>query len=337
VLPCLDSNSLAAACFLTEVGLLDLGPQLEMLVNPGEAYPALIEGHPFGIEQMSCPARAAPPVPAWHAHADHKLEMGLGDDLIGYEIPAPGWFADPAVHLDPTCPLGARALSDPAADYDQYNQYHKLESESVGPDAGVLVPQHLAALADDSPSANNAIQAGRFLMASGALTRRGADGPVGMWVLPPGTTAFSPGAGTVIAVAGINAFGSLPVTNHGVFMDFDGRPQAQPDIDTRGMLVKGPHGSVTRYFMDPYPQLTGAAPGSAGSALTTGSALTAYGVSEESLGVMSVAAPAGLPDTSAGPDDAAWLKAAITAIAALLAALVFGRAVIKRRGRAGPR
>jgi hypothetical protein len=135
-------------------------------------------------------------------------------------------------------------------------------------------------------------------------------------------------------VAGINAFGSLPVTDHGVFMDFDGRPQAQPDIDTRGMLVKGPHDSITRYFMDPYPQLTGAAPGTAGSALTTGSSLTAYGVAAASLGVMSVAAPAGLPDTSRGLSGVSF---PLTAIAALLAALVFGRALIKRRGRARPR
>src|SRR5260370_3542060 len=105
--------------------------------------------------------------------------MGLGDDLIGYEIPSRGWFADPAVHVDPFCPLGARFQSDPTSDYDQHNQYHKLESESVGPDGGDLVPQHLAALADQTSPHGGTIQAGRFLKASGAFTRKGADGPVG--------------------------------------------------------------------------------------------------------------------------------------------------------------
>ncbi|MGI8608018.1 MAG: hypothetical protein ACR2MY_02135 [Candidatus Dormibacteria bacterium] len=261
VTPCLDSSNVPRTCFLTEVGLLDLGPQLQMLVNPGEAYPALIEGHPFGIEQISCPGRTQPPVPAWHAAAAHKLEMGLGDDLVGYEIPSPGWFSDPAVYVDPGCPAGARAQSDPTADYDQHNQYHKLESESLGPDAAGLVAQHLAALGDTLGGPGGQIMAGRFLMPSGAFTRKGADGPVGIWVLPAGVTDFAPGVGTVVALPGIQAFGSMPVGAHGQFIDFDGRVQSAPSIDTRGMRVSGVAG--TTYFVDVYPQLAGAAPGPA--------------------------------------------------------------------------
>jgi len=258
---CLDSSSLPRPCFLTEVGLVDFGPQLQMLVNPGEAYPALIEGHPFGVEQMSCPGRAQPPVPAWHARAAHKLEMGLGDDMIGYQIPGPAWFSDPAVVIDVTCPLGAQFTSDP--DSDQHSQYHKLESESTGPDGGSIVATHLAALADSFPGAPRAIASGRFLMSSGMFTRKGADGPVGMWVLPAGATSFASGTGFIVALRGISGFGSVPVTYHGVFMDFDGRPQSAPDINTRGMLVIGSHGSVMRYFIDPYAVLGGSAPGAA--------------------------------------------------------------------------
>jgi hypothetical protein len=190
VRPCTGEAGLL--CFLTEVGLLDFGPQLQMLVNPGEAYPALIEGHPFGIEEASCPERAEPPVAAWHAHADFKLEMGLGNDMIGYEIPGPEWFADPLVYADLLCPIGAQ--TDPTKDYDRRNEYHKLESESVGPDAGSLVATHLAALAERrSSSVGSSIQSGRFVRADGTLTRRGADAPVGLWVLPGGTTTFAPG------------------------------------------------------------------------------------------------------------------------------------------------
>ena len=268
--PCLDAEKIPRTCFTTEVGVLDFGPQLEMLVNPGEAYPALIEGHPFGHEQMSCPERVQPPVPAWHATAAHHLEMGLGDDMLGYEIPAPGWFADPAVMVDPLCPRSADFSSDPTSDNDANDQYHKLESESVGPDTGNLVASHLAALldaraqADGVPAASRAIRAGRFVLANGSFTRKGADGPVGVWVLPPGTTAFAPGRGLVLALDGISAFGIVPVNAHGVFMDFDGRPQPDgPDIDTRGMIVTNADGSVTRYFVDVYPTLTGAPPGPA--------------------------------------------------------------------------
>jgi hypothetical protein len=69
--------------------------------------------------------------------------------------------------------------------------------------------------------------------------------------------------------------------------------------------------------MDPYPQLAGAAPGSAG-----------HGVAAQSLGVASVAAPAGLPDTSRGSSGGG---SPLAAIAALLAALIFGRAALKRK------
>jgi hypothetical protein len=280
VQPCVDSAGAARTCFLTEVGFVDFGPQLQMLANPGEAYPALIEGHPFGEEEISCPERAEPPTPAWHATAAHHLEMGLADDMLGYEIPAPGWFADPAVYDDNACPAGAQAQSDPSADYDRFNNYHKLESESVGPDTGNEVAQHLAVLGDCAASgtlgscdgapqvcrdgSDRDILPGRFLLAGGGLTRRGRDSPAGLWVVPCGASALTPGTGTIIGMGGVTAFGSTPVDATGVFMDFDGRPQAGgPTIDTRGMLVTHPDGSVTRYFVDPYPPLSGSSPGPA--------------------------------------------------------------------------
>jgi hypothetical protein len=274
--PCVDSNLVARTCFTTEVGMVDFGPDLAMLANPGEAYPALVEGHPFGREQVSCPERPEPPTPAWHSPAAHTMKMGLGNDMIGYEIPAPGWFSDPGVYADPNCPAGAQAQSNPSADYDQYNNYHKLESESVGPDGGNAVATHLAALADCAGAGTLAtcsatpatcqtgartIQSGRFLLSNGDFTRKGRDNPVGMWLLPCGTTTFTPGTGTLLALSGIGAFGTTPVAATAVFMDYDGVAQSAPDITTRGMLVRNSNGTVTRYFLDPYPPLTGASPG----------------------------------------------------------------------------
>jgi hypothetical protein len=280
VQPCVDAEGAPRTCFATEVGLADFGPRLQMLVNPGEAYPALIDGHPFGREQISCPERAEPPTASWYATGAHHLEMGLGDDMLGYEIPAPGWFADSAVYEDPACPPGSMAQTDPSADYDQFNNYHKLESESVGPDTGSDVATHLAMLGDCAAAGTlgacsgtpqvcrsgqtDSIQPGRFLLSDGSFTRKGKDGPVGMWVLPCGSTAFSPGAGRVIALPGVAAFGTTPVDASGVFMDYDGRLQPDgPSIDTRGMLVTRPDGSVTRYFLDPYLPLSGSPPGAA--------------------------------------------------------------------------
>src|SRR5437773_7064997 len=199
--------------------------------------------------------------------------MGLGDDMIGYIIPGPGWFGGNAVYTDPNCPSNN---PDPTDSHDANGEYHKLESESVGPDSGTLIGQHLAQLADcaaagtltpcssdPGPPAGTVIQPGRCLLPSGDFTRRGADGPVGMWLLPDASQSFTPGAGTVIGLSGVTAFGSMPVTTSGTFMDYDGRAQAAPDLNTRGMRVAGAGGAVTLYYMDPYPTLAGSPPGPA--------------------------------------------------------------------------
>ena len=263
----------ADVCFSSEVGLIDFGPQLEVMVNPGEAYPAEVQGHPFGIDQISCPARPNPPVPTWHLAATHRFQMGLGDDMIGYEIPGPGWFGGNAVYDDPNC---QNNNPDPTDSHDANGEYHKLESESVGPDGGTLIAQHLTQLADcaaagtlascssdPGPPAGTVIQPGRFLLSSGQFTRRGADGPVGMWLLPDASHSFTSGTGTVIALAGIGAFGSVPVNATGVFIDYDGEAQTAPNVNTRGMRVTTANGSTTLYYMDPYPVLSGSAPGPA--------------------------------------------------------------------------
>src|SRR5207249_11831073 len=49
-----------------EVAVMDVGPDLQFIANPGEAFPALMLGGPWGIEDASCPNRENPPVPTWH-------------------------------------------------------------------------------------------------------------------------------------------------------------------------------------------------------------------------------------------------------------------------------
>jgi hypothetical protein len=239
----------------TEVGLVDFGPQLQVLVNPGEAFPGIALGSPWGIEDASCPNRPNPPIWAWHSSAAHRLEMGLGNDMIGYETPAWAWYELAPVYADPACP------NTTSGNTDRNGHPHKLESESLGPDAANIIAQHLAGLADATPDPLGHIQPGRFIKPDGAFTRRGADAPVGMWVLPNGTSTFTPGTGTLVALDGIGNFGGHPVDFNGVFMDADGQPQAAANLDTRGMLVTAPNNTVSRYYMDPYPALSGASPG----------------------------------------------------------------------------
>jgi len=247
---------IAGPAVKTEVGLLDLGPGLQLLANPGESFPGLSLGSPFGIEEASCPNRPNPPVPAWHATAAHRLEMGLGNDMIGYETPAWAWYEIQAVYADPACNNG-----NPASNVDPRGHKHKLESESLGPDASNIIAQHLATLLDARPDPLAHIQSGRFLLADGTFTRKGAAAPIGMWVLPNGTTTFAPGTGTLVAVDGIGNFGGHAVDYNGVFMDADGQPQPGADLNTRGMMVTAANGDVSRYYMDPYPALSGPSPG----------------------------------------------------------------------------
>ena len=156
--------------------------------------------------------------------------MGLGDDLIGYEIPGPGWFADSCRLRRPQLPGGSprRSRTRPPITTSTTSTTSSSR-ESVGPDGGELVPQHLAALADALPDPpGNFIENGRFLLSDGSYTRKGKDSPVGMWVLPSGTTSFTPGpgkVGTLVALPGIASFGTTAVDLTGQFMDYDGVAQ----------------------------------------------------------------------------------------------------------------
>jgi hypothetical protein len=243
----------------TSVAVLDVGPDLQFIVNPGEAFPGLMLGNPWGIEDASCPARDNPPVPNWHARAPLRFQVGLGDDLIGYEKQAWSFEYAPPTFTSTDCQT------------DPHNHSHSLEDESVGPTASNLVAQNLTDLLDQNPDPAADIRLGRFVKRDGTLTDaysnpadQGAPGhfpkdAVAIWLADPGSTTLNAaGGGTIVALDGISAFGTRPVDANGSFMDFDGAEQpGNPDQTTRGMLVKDTSGNVVkRYYVDVYPALT---------------------------------------------------------------------------------
>jgi hypothetical protein len=227
----------------TEVGAVDVGPDLQLLANPGEAFPALMVGSHWGIEDASCPERANPPVPTWHAHARFRFQVGLADDLIGYLIPAWGFATQPGAFTT-TC------VTD-QDDKDQRGHQHKLETESVGPTAANVVAQQLTALLDAAPQPGTKILPGRFIQPDGTLTRSPA-GAVGMWL------ADGSPDGLIVAVDGVEGFGARRVDRSATFMDYDGAAQPAPDLLTHGM-----GGRQHRWFVDVYPDVTGPALGGA--------------------------------------------------------------------------
>jgi hypothetical protein len=230
---------------LTMTSVLRVGPDLQLLGNPAEAFPALMLGSPFGIEDAPCPSRPNPPVPTWHATAAYRFHVGLADDLIGYISPpwaftsAPGIFPGP-----PEC------QNDPDSDRDSKGHQHKLETEGVGPSAGGYVADNLTGILKQQGADPAAVmRPGRFVYADGTLGRL-PHKAVGVWIA-------GSGAGTVVALPGITGFGGRPVDATGRTMDYDGAEQpADGDVTTRGMLVYACDGSVARrYYLNLYPAI----------------------------------------------------------------------------------
>ncbi|MDQ6914543.1 MAG: hypothetical protein M3155_01875 [Actinomycetota bacterium] len=228
----------------TEVGVLDVGPDLQLLANPAESFPALMVGSPWGIEDAECPNRPNPAVPTWQGHATYRFQVGLANDLIGYMIPAWAAFTSPELYTSDGC--------------NSSKHSHGLESESVGPTASNAVANELTALLKHRPDPAAHVVLGRFVMPDGTLSRR-PEGAVGIWFANGSSTSLTPGSGRVIAIAGVTGFGSRSIDSSGKVMDYDGAPQDGADVLSRGMLVYGCDGNVAqRYYLNVYPTLSGA-------------------------------------------------------------------------------
>lgn len=230
--------------FRTFVSVADVGEDLQFIDNPGEAFPALMLGSPFGVEDESC-NRPNPAVPTWNARAAYRFQVGLADDEIGYLIPPWGFASGtPGLFNNDTCFA------------DMHGHRHKLESESVGPTSAGEVADRLAALLAGARDRSAHVVLGRFVLGDGSLSRW-PTGAVGVLLAPPGSTAFTTSRGRLIGDAEVRAFGSRRVALRGVFMDYDGQPQARADVTTRGIMVLGPGGCVRRrYYLDVFPDLS---------------------------------------------------------------------------------
>jgi hypothetical protein len=260
----------------TFVSVLDIGPALQVVANPGEAFPALTIGGPHGIDEVTCPNRPNPAIPIWHAKGAFRFQAGLADDLIGYEIP-PWAFVEPGVFTTDECDAQS---SDPKG------HSHKLEAEGLGPTASAMVANELASILDAhgmDPTAE--IRPGRFILPDGKLTRRPTQGAVGAWIADRGATALTPGKGTVVALDGYTGFGSRAVDASGRMMDFDGIDQpGSSNVLTRGVVLFGCDGKpAKRYYLDVYPALSGS--DKPLGAATRGSVGAGCGAGQPDLGV----------------------------------------------------
>ena len=77
-----------------------------------------------------------------------------------------------------------------------------------------------------------------------------------MLVASKGSASLNPAGGLLIGEPGAGAFGRRRVDAQGLFMDYDGQPQASPDVTTRGIMILDSQGCVVaRYYLDVFPNL----------------------------------------------------------------------------------
>jgi hypothetical protein len=252
----------------TSVATVNVGPDLQFLANPGEAFPALMLGSPWGIDEAGCPERPNPPVPTWRAYAPNRFQIGLADDMIGYQEPAWSFSSLPGAftYYGPPDHGGPATCTDDPDDKDSKGHQHKLETEGAGPTASNLVASNLTKLLDRDPDPVAQVRQGRYIYRDGSLSRRpertapdgGTQQAVAVWLADPGSDRLSSGSGGIVALPGIRSFGNRRVNATGRFMDYDGRFQEGPDITTRGMLTGRRTEPDRRYYLKVYPALTAA-------------------------------------------------------------------------------
>jgi hypothetical protein len=125
----------------------------------------------------------------------------------------------------------------------------------VGPTGANDVANALAGMLDGEKDPAAHIVAGRFVLGDGSYSRW-PTGAVAVQLPDPSSSTLTPAGGVIVGAPETAGFGSRAVDANGLFMDYDGQPQATPDITTRGMIVFDSRGCVAaRYYLDVFPTL----------------------------------------------------------------------------------
>ena len=221
-------------------------------------------GGPWGIEDASCPNRENPPVPSWHARGKYRFQVGLGDDLIGYEKPAWSFLYDtPGPSRRPTAARATRTTTATAWRTRRSGRSPPTWWRRISP----ACSRRTGPGGRDPPRALR--QGGRHLTdAYSAPQDQGAPGhfpagAVAIWLAAPGSTTLDaapgqPDSGTIVALDSVGSFGNRGVDYNGRFMDFDGaelagRSRRHDQGDARQVRWRRVQ---KRYYVDVYPALT---------------------------------------------------------------------------------
>ena len=256
--PLPPTGNTTATYIKTEVAGFRIGDGTFVSI-PGEVFPFTYLRSFLGPQDMPCPdpsssgncGRPASPavscaqgdpyaLPPWlmpHMHTPYRFIDGLGEDMVGYIFPCGNGVGVP----------GEYPASNPSADStDRFGCGHSDDSESASSSAGSLLGAAAVGVLDHlggSAQQPEDIQAGRYLLGNGTLSRDPLGGPGSIGCAVNRTFAAS----TAVAVQ--LADGRRVVPAH--WMSLSGRPQTAPDRNTRGWIS----GDGTRHWLDVFPDL----------------------------------------------------------------------------------
>ncbi len=246
----------------TDIGWFTIG-DAQFVTTPGELFP-FTYAHDFsGPDDLAVPSFGPPH--GWVMAAmtgKWRFIEGLGEDMIGYIFPQSN-------------AVGVPTVSNPSPDdTDRFACGHSDDGEATSASAGDVLNDTLLPLLPVPPARRNPLQqirVGRYIWSDGSLHRNpvgdgrhGCDaasrvftvapdgGAIGVWVLPPGVTAFSRGVGKIYRLRTTAAFG--PGRHSAHWMDMRGQPQDGPSMQTRGIRL----GRKRKIWVDVFPDTTGA-------------------------------------------------------------------------------
>jgi hypothetical protein len=205
----------------------------EFISLPGEVFPFTYLRSFMGPDDMPDPQYGMPPWPLPHMNAPYRFFDGLGEDMIGYIFPRGNGVGVPGE--DASNP-------DPSGD-DRFACHHSDDSEAASSQTADVIAPPLIGLIDSRDHAESQAT-GRYVLPDGTLSRDPLGGPE----LKCNRDSAFRAAGRAVAV-------DLPgrgVVHPAAWMSLSGRPQSQPDRNTRGYFSA----AGSRVWLDVFPAIT---------------------------------------------------------------------------------
>jgi hypothetical protein len=248
-MPVAPNGSTVGTDLCTEVAVYTIG-DAEFMSVPGEVFPYVLLRGFQGPEDMPFPNEQMSPWVMPHASKPFRFIEGLGEDMLGYLFSQNNATGVPEAEPQ----RGAYLPQD-----DRFGCSHDDDSEAASGNAGTIVADHLIhLLAQVGTDPRQRIRVGRYVISSGALSRN----PIGTGALrcDAAGRAFTPDPnGGAVAIRVWAPDGSSRTITPGGFIDSGGRPQAHPDMSTRGVWVRSAgertfkEGVSRRIWLDVFP------------------------------------------------------------------------------------